>query len=67
MTTVYCLRFEIAPTWRPGPRIYILRNRVAQLYAQELDSLSVAFYDSQAKVEVIRTLLHTLEGQSAIT
>jgi hypothetical protein len=38
---------ESPPTWSPGPRIYIPRKRVAQLYPPALGSLSVAFYDSQ--------------------
>jgi hypothetical protein len=32
----------------PGPRIYIPRNRVAQIYHRFLGSLSVASYDSQS-------------------
>jgi hypothetical protein len=47
-------------TGRPGPRIYIPRNRVARLYPQELGSLFVAFYDSQGYGGGIRTLLHAV-------
>jgi hypothetical protein len=42
------------------------RNRVTRLYPQVLGSLSVAFTTRKAMVEVIRTLLHTLEGPSAM-
>jgi hypothetical protein len=37
----------------------LYRNRVAQLYPQALDSLSVASYDSQGYGGSIRPRLHT--------
>jgi hypothetical protein len=43
----------------PGPRIYIPRNRVAQLYPHALGSLFVVSYDSQGYGGDIRTCLHT--------
>jgi hypothetical protein len=51
MIIFYCLRFET-------PRIYIPRNRVAQLYPHALGSLSVASHDSQNYGGGIRTHLH---------
>jgi hypothetical protein len=43
----------------PGSRIYILRNRVAQLYLRALGSLFVASYDSQVSGGGILTRLNT--------
>jgi hypothetical protein len=64
MTIFCCLRFDTSPK---------LELRSPYLYPQEqggsvtlpaLGPLSVAFRTLRATVEVIRTLLHTLEGQS---
>jgi hypothetical protein len=57
---------RLPPPLGPGLRIYIPKNRVAQLYPQALGSLSVGFYDSQGRVEVSWIRLHSLESQSAI-
>jgi hypothetical protein len=79
MTAFYFLRFETPPTWGSGPRIYIPRNRVAQLYPQALGFLFVASYNSQGYGGGIRPLLRrgwnssesesesyvTTDGQSA--
>jgi hypothetical protein len=43
----------------PGPRIYIPRNRAAQLYPQALGSFFVTSYDSQGYGGGIRPRLHT--------
>jgi hypothetical protein len=42
----------------PGPRIYIPRNRVVQLYPQALGSLFVASYDLKDYGGGIRPRLH---------
>jgi hypothetical protein len=60
MTTFYRLRFDTPPTWRG--RIYVPRNRVAQLYPQALGSIFVASYDSQDCGGSILTRLHTGPG-----
>jgi hypothetical protein len=43
----------------PGPRIYIPRDKVAQLYPRALGSLYVASYDSQGYGGGILTRLNT--------
>jgi hypothetical protein len=56
----YCFRSEISlHSGGLGPRIYIPRNRVDQLYLQALSSLYVAYYDSLGYSGGIRTRLHT--------
>jgi hypothetical protein len=67
MTTFYCLRFETPPTWSASPRIYIPQEQGGPVIPPALSSLSVPFTTRRAMVEVIRTLLHTLEGQSAMS
>jgi hypothetical protein len=60
MTTFYCLRFEIPPTWKArSPYLYPPRKRVTQLYPQALGSIFVASYDSQGYSGVIRTRLQS--------
>jgi hypothetical protein len=59
MTTFYCIRFETPPKLESQVPVYIsLRYRVAQLYPQALDSLSVAYYDYQEYGGGIPTRLH---------
>jgi hypothetical protein len=59
MTTFYCLRFETLPNLEGQVPVFISpRERVAQLYPQELGFLFVASYDSQDYGGGIRTRLH---------
>jgi hypothetical protein len=54
--------FSLASNTQPGglgPRIYVPRDRVAQLYPQTLGSLVFAFYVSRGYGGGILTRLHT--------
>jgi hypothetical protein len=56
MTIFYCLTLLDYPNLEGQVPVFISpRNRVAQLYPQALGSLSVAFYDFRATVEVFET------------
>jgi hypothetical protein len=46
-STVYCLRFETASTWSPGPHIYIPQEQGGPVIPPVTGFFSVAFYDSQ--------------------
>jgi hypothetical protein len=46
MTTFYCHKFEIPPTWSPGFRIYIPQEKGGPVIPPAMVSHSVPFYDS---------------------
>jgi hypothetical protein len=62
----YCLRFETPPTRREFPVFMSHRKRLAQLYVQELSTLSIVSYDPQGYGRGIRTRLHAGGGGYSI-
>jgi hypothetical protein len=47
MTTFYCLRFDIHPTWSPGPRIYIPQEEGGPVIPPGTGFPFRRFHDSQ--------------------
>jgi hypothetical protein len=67
MTTVYSLRFATPPTWRARfPYLYYPVTGWPSYTPRNWNPFPSPFRTRRDTVEVIRSLLHTLEGQSAI-